>query len=260
MSTMLQTEQVYKVTQQQQSPEVKAAVDSYLSRSVQAGIIVEKVMGPASSGHLELKTLDAKDNPKVTFNYFKDPEDLQKCVLGMKTVIQVTKSKAVSKFRYRTGSIQLYMDTMVALPLNLRPKHITTTFSLEQFCKDTVLSMWHYHGGCHVNKVVDHDYKVLGVDALRVIDGSTFYFDSPGTNPQATVMMLGRYIPNKINYKHVFCGHYVTFIRINRNSTKTPLLMFVDMQVYGTKNSPRAILLWEENINRRLFMLINQKM
>ncbi|XVF41502.1 hypothetical protein PTKIN_Ptkin01aG0284600 [Pterospermum kingtungense] len=50
--------------------------------------------------------------------------------------------------------------------------------------------MWHYHGGCQVGKVVARDYKVLGVDGLRIIDGSTFSF-SPGTNPQATLMMLG---------------------------------------------------------------------
>ena len=189
-----QTKQVYKTSRQEQSPEVKAAVDSYLASSVQAGVVLEKVRGPASSGHLELKTLDAKDNPKVTFNYFKDPQDLQKCVQGMETVIKVIESKAVSRFRYGTGSIKLYMDTMLALPLNLRPKHLSTTFSLEQFCLDTVITIWHYHGGCHVDKVVDHNYKVVGVDALRVIDGSTFDSDSPGTNPQATVMMLGRYI------------------------------------------------------------------
>lgn len=59
------------------------------------------------------------------------------------------------------------------------------------------MTIWHYHGGCQVGKVVDHDYKVLGVDALRVIDGSTFYY-SPGTNPQATVMMLGRYMGVRI--------------------------------------------------------------
>jgi choline dehydrogenase len=53
------------------------------------------------------------------------------------------------------------------------------------------MTIWHYHGGCQVRKVVDNDYKVLGVDKLRVIDGSTF-IDSPGTNPQATVMLLGR--------------------------------------------------------------------
>jgi choline dehydrogenase len=46
------------------------------------------------------------------------------------------------------------------------------------------VTIWHYHEGCQVGKVV-------GVDALRVIDDSTF-LRSPGTNPQATVMMLGR--------------------------------------------------------------------
>lgn len=56
---------------------------------------------------------------------------------------------------------------------------------------DTVMSIWHYHGGCQVNKVVDHDYKVIGMDSLRVVDGSTFNA-SPGSNPQGTVMMLGR--------------------------------------------------------------------
>jgi choline dehydrogenase len=53
------------------------------------------------------------------------------------------------------------------------------------------MTIWHYHGGCQVGRVVDNDYKVLGVDALRVIDGSTFNY-SPGANPQATLMMLGR--------------------------------------------------------------------
>ncbi|KAG9135965.1 hypothetical protein Leryth_023733 [Lithospermum erythrorhizon] len=66
------------------------------------------------------------------------------------------------------------------------------------FCKDTVTTIWHFHGGCLVGRVVDHDYKVIGIDALRVIDGSTFDY-SPGTNPQATVMMLGRYMGLKIH-------------------------------------------------------------
>lgn len=55
------------------------------------------------------------------------------------------------------------------------------------------MTIWHYHGGCQTGAVVDRDYRVLGVDSLRVVDGSTFH-DSPGTNPQATVMMLGRYL------------------------------------------------------------------
>ena len=75
-------------------------------------------------------------------------------------------------------------------PVNMLPRHENDSTSLEQFCKDTVMTIWHYHGGCQAGRVVDHDYRVLGVDALRVIDGSTFNY-SPGANPQATVMMLG---------------------------------------------------------------------
>lgn len=82
-------------------------------------------------------------------------------------------------------------------PVNMLPRHDNDSRSLEQFCKDTVMTIWHYHGGCQVGRVVDAEYRVLGVDALRVIDGSTLNA-SPGTNPQATVMMLGRYMGVKI--------------------------------------------------------------
>jgi fatty acid omega-hydroxy dehydrogenase len=48
------------------------------------------------------------------------------------------------------------------------------TKSVEQFCRDTMITIWHYHGGCHVGKVSDSNHKVLGVDRLSVVDGSTF--------------------------------------------------------------------------------------
>ena len=62
---------------------------------------------------------------------------------------------------------------------------------MEAFCLQTMTTLWHYHGGCQVGTVVNENYQVLGIDSLRVIDGLTFSV-SPGTNPQATVMMLGR--------------------------------------------------------------------
>ncbi|MCE0482415.1 hypothetical protein HAX54_041184 [Datura stramonium] len=104
-----------------------------LHSPMQAGLILEKVAGPYSTGFLELRSKDPNENPQVTFNYFKDPRDLKACVEGMRTIAQ----------------------------------------------NNSVLT------------------QVLGVDRLRVIDGSTF-INSPGTNPQATVMMLGRYMGQKI--------------------------------------------------------------
>ncbi|GJR44937.1 glucose-methanol-choline oxidoreductase [Tanacetum coccineum] len=161
------------------------------------GLILEKVMGPLSLGVLELETVNPEDNPKVTFNYFKDPRDLQTCVQGMETIVKVLESKALSKFRDPLLSVNELLALVVALPLNLRPRHINAPFNLEQYCKDTVMSIWHYHGGCQVDRVVDHNYRVVGVGALRVIDSSTL-LNSPGTNPQATMMMLGRYMGVKM--------------------------------------------------------------
>ncbi|KAE8805763.1 protein HOTHEAD-like [Hordeum vulgare] len=77
------------------------------------------------------------------------------------------------------------------------PRHPRDNRPLQQYCRDTVMTIWHYHGGCHVGPVVDTDYRVIGVAGLRVVDSSTFKY-SPGTNPQATVMMLGRYMGLKI--------------------------------------------------------------
>ncbi|GFY84343.1 glucose-methanol-choline (GMC) oxidoreductase family protein [Actinidia rufa] len=176
---------------------VISEINPLLKLTSQIGVILQKIIGPLSRGNLELETRDPNDNPRVTFNYFKDPQDLQRCVQGMRTVIQVIESRAFSTFRYPTLSVQTLISIMLALPVNLRPRHFSAAFSLEQFCIDTVMSIWHYHGGCQVGRVVDHDYKVLGVDTLRVIDGSTFN-GSPGTNPQATLMMLGRYMGQRI--------------------------------------------------------------
>ncbi|CAL5367126.1 unnamed protein product [Camellia sinensis] len=179
--------------------------NSFLYPASHIGILLEKIAGPVSMGHLELQTRDPNDNPRVTFNYFKDPKDLQRCVEAVTTITQIIESSASSKFNSLPA--ETLMGLMLTLPVNMRPRHLGAVLSLEQFCIATVMTIWHYHGGCQVGRVVDSDYKVLGVDALRVVDGSTFY-DSPGTNPRATVMMVGR--------------------------------------VYGTKNSPGEISKWEE--------------
>lgn len=181
----------------QRTPEALAEAVEFMNsldeRAFKGGFILEKILGPVSTGHLELQTLNPNDNPSVTFNYFQDPVDLERCVQGIRTIEKLVESKAFSNFRFDNMSIPTLLNNTVRAPINLLPKHENSSRSLEQFCKDTVMTIWHYHGGCQVGRVVDQQYKVLGVDALRVIDGSTFNY-SPGTNPQATVMMLGRYV------------------------------------------------------------------
>ncbi|KAL2235246.1 UNVERIFIED_CONTAM: Protein HOTHEAD [Sesamum indicum] len=161
------------------------------------GFILEKITGPISTGHLALRNKNPNDNPSVTFNYFTHPQDLRRCVRGLQLIENVVESRAFSPFRYDYLSLPALLNMTAAAPVNLLPRHANVSTSLEQFCRDTVMTIWHYHGGCRMGRVVDAEYRVRGVDALRVVDGSTFHY-SPGTNPQATVMMLGRYMGVRI--------------------------------------------------------------
>ncbi|XP_021716444.1 protein HOTHEAD-like [Chenopodium quinoa] len=162
------------------------------------GFILGKVAKPISTGVLKLNTTNIDDNPTVTYNYFSHPQDLSKCVKSIQMIEKMVKSKRLAKYINNDNlTMEKLLNMSVQANVNLIPKHTNDIQSLQQFCKDTVVTMWHYHGGCHMGKVVDPDYRLLGVDSLRVIDGSTFD-ESPGTNPQATVMMMGRYMGVKI--------------------------------------------------------------
>ncbi|KAK1416887.1 hypothetical protein QVD17_26006 [Tagetes erecta] len=162
------------------------------------GFILEKIARPKSKGQLVLNNTNADDNPIVTFNYFSHPRDLRQCVKGIRIVKKLVRSKPFLNFtKCDKQTVNMLLNMSVTANINMIPRHANDTKSLKQFCKDTVISIWHYHGGCHVGRVVNTDYEVMGVHRLRVIDGSTF-LESPGTNPQATVLMLGRYMGVKI--------------------------------------------------------------
>jgi len=196
-----QTGQLATVPPAQRTPEAIARAVEAMSQvpdaALRGGFILEKVLGPQSTGSLALRNLDPDDNPSVRFNYFAHPDDLRRCVAGISAIERVIRSRAFARFTYPNFAFPAALNVTADFPVNTLyggrrfgggggdPR------ALEQFCRDTVMTIWHYHGGCQVGRVVDRDYKVLGVEALRVIDGSTFNA-SPGTNPQATVMMLGR--------------------------------------------------------------------
>nr|XP_048337439.1 (R)-mandelonitrile lyase 3-like isoform X3 [Ziziphus jujuba var. spinosa] len=150
--------------------------------------IVEKFSGPLSSGSLRLvSSVDVKVSPTVRFNYFENPEDLARCVRGMRLVGDMLKTDAMEALKFEDlEGAEGFKFLGPSLPRNL-----SDDASMEAFCRSTMTTIWHYHGGCVVGKVVDGDLRVVGTNSLRVVDRSIFN-TSPGTNPQATLMMIGR--------------------------------------------------------------------
>ncbi|KAH8943830.1 hypothetical protein BDL97_13G075500 [Sphagnum fallax] len=169
---------------------------NYLYTAAQGGAFLQKIQGPYSHGELTLVTGNVSDNPSVRFNYYQRQEDLDACTAGTRTIMDVMNSRNFSKLLYNNETVPDSLRPLQTVlnrtyPLRFPNNYSADTASIHQWCRDTVRTIWHYHGGAVMGRVVDSDYRVMGVDALRVIDGSTFNF-SPGTNPQATCMMLGR--------------------------------------------------------------------
>ncbi|PRQ40769.1 putative (R)-mandelonitrile lyase [Rosa chinensis] len=144
--------------------------------------ITGKIAFPESVGKLELYSTDPRANPSVTFNYLSSEKDLAQCVKLTQLLELALRSKSIASF---LGSNEH------------RNKPMPTKDELQKLCKTTVRTFYHYHGGCTMGSVVDKNYRVYGVKGLRVIDGSTL-LESPGTNPMATLLMLGRYQGLKI--------------------------------------------------------------
>ncbi|KAD6794822.1 hypothetical protein E3N88_05718 [Mikania micrantha] len=154
--------------------------------------IMEKIIGPLSAGSLRLASTEIIRSPTVSFNYFSSPVDLERCVNGTRKIGEVLRTRAMAGFRFWNWHGAEFRFVGARLPANQ-----SSDEEMGAFCRQTVNTIWHYHGGCLVDRVVDSDLKVMGVGSLRVIDGSVFSI-SPGTNPQATVLMLGRHMGLKI--------------------------------------------------------------
>lgn len=169
----------------------------FRAQATWSGNIVHKIWGPLSTGSLRLASLNVDDTPKVKFNYYQDPQDLATCEQGIRTTMNAINAPSLASLQYTNESVPealRYVKNAVEGTWPTRDFENATqdSINIQQWCQDSVQTIWHYHGGCLVGKVVDQDYRVMGVQSLRVIDGSTFR-RSPGTNPAATLMMLGRY-------------------------------------------------------------------
>ena len=152
--------------------------------NVYSEVIFEKLAFPLSRGELRLRSTDPRDNPSVRYNYYSHPLDLERCVHGVRVISNLLNSPSLRRFNSNSS----HEFDFTGKPF---PKNMSDDAAVAQICRDTLNTIWHFHGGCEVGYVVNKRYEVNGVESLRIVDASTFT-DGPGTNPQSTTMMLGR--------------------------------------------------------------------
>ena len=68
----MQSDQPFTVPREATSMDSET-INVVTNTTIRGGVILEKIDGPLSSGHLELENTDPDDNPSVTFNFFKEP-------------------------------------------------------------------------------------------------------------------------------------------------------------------------------------------
>ncbi|GJY40700.1 (R)-mandelonitrile lyase-like protein [Tanacetum coccineum] len=104
--------------------------------------------------------------------------------VGARVTMLRTQTMELYKFSERDGEKYFIY---VGLPL---PENLSNEVSVAKFCHESLTTIYHFHGGCLVNKVVDGDLKVIGINGLRVVDGSVFS-SSPETNPHDVRSLYG---------------------------------------------------------------------
>ena len=115
-----------------------------------------------SAGSLRLALTDVRINPIVWFNYFSNTGNLEKCVNGTRKIGDVIRSRSMEEFKYQEwlgGRDFRYVGP--ALPVDQ-----SNDLLMGDFFRGTVSTIWHYHGGCLVGKVVDRRFRVIGIGSL----------------------------------------------------------------------------------------------
>jgi choline dehydrogenase len=133
-----------------------------------------------SRGEVWLRSAQAQDAPRISFNLFKEKSDMDRAIRGLKAIREVYGREP--------------LRGLVAGEI-LPGAKIVSDFDLEQFVRDTGAITQHAVGTCKMGidgdalAVVDGSLKVRGVDGLRVIDASVMP-DVPGGNTNAPTIMI----------------------------------------------------------------------
>jgi choline dehydrogenase len=122
-------------------------------------------MRSASRGAVTLRSSDPTEDPKILFNYMSDPQDWRDFRHCIRLTREIFGQIAFDPFRGK----------------EIQPgASLQSDAELDGFISEHVESAYHPCGTCKIGRtedpmaVVDPECRVIGVDALRVVDSSIF--------------------------------------------------------------------------------------
>lgn len=138
------------------------------------------VLHPESRGEIRLKSDNPLTKPAIHQNFLSEEKDWETLRTGFDMVRHIASQKPLDPFRGK----------------ELQPgSSVTSKADIDEYIRQTAWTVHHPAGTCKMGTdddemaVVDNEFRLRGVNALRVIDASVFP-DMPGGNINAPIIMM----------------------------------------------------------------------
>lgn len=135
---------------------------------------------PKSRGTVEIRTSDARDKPKILFNYMKKTEDIEAFRACIRLSREIIAQPAMDDFRDE----------------EIQPgKGLQSNDEIDAWIRQNAESAYHPSCTCKMGSeddpmaVLDNECKVRGIDRLRVVDSSIFPTIPNGNLNGPTIMV-----------------------------------------------------------------------
>ncbi len=137
-------------------------------------------MRSKSRGWVRLASTDARDKPRILFNYLSHPDDWTEMRACVRLTREIFAQAAFDRYRGR----------------EIQPgAHVQTDEQIDAFIRDKVESAYHPSCTCKMGgaqdplAVVDPETRVYGLDGLRVVDSSIMPSVTTGNLNAPTIML-----------------------------------------------------------------------
>lgn len=162
--------------------------------------IIGAMVAPLSRGNITLKSSDPLHAPAINPNWLSDPVDQELSVQWYRRMREVFRTDPVKSQLVEVGT-----EKWPGLDID-------SDEAILDMIRDSAMTVWHAASTCRMGKskmnngvpervnemdVIDSQARVFGVDALRVVDASSFPFLPPG-HPQSTIYALAEKIADII--------------------------------------------------------------
>ena len=136
------------------------------------------LLHPKSRGTVRLRSADPKSPPRISYRFFSEPSDMDEFYEAYVRAMDLAQSKILEPFRGEVTS----PDTL--------PR---TRAEAEEWLRNTAITAHHPAGTCAMglgeNTVLDPEFRVRGVERLRVVDGSAMP-DLVSAHINACILMM----------------------------------------------------------------------